>query len=66
MYGRQIVIQQVNLAAVCVPYTYDKDGNETAGCTRGDELLSMEKDGRIWLSTNTRYSQDFWGGINEY
>ena len=26
----------------------DKDGNETASYTRGDDLLSMEKDGRIW------------------
>ena len=26
----------------------DQDGKETAGYTRGDELLSMERDGRIW------------------
>ena len=26
----------------------DKDGNETASYTRGDDLISMEKDGRIW------------------
>lgn len=26
----------------------DKDGKETASYIRGDELLSMERDGRIW------------------
>ena len=29
-------------------YVFDQDGKETASYIRGDELLSMERDGRIW------------------